>query len=168
MRARKSCTPALWIECQWEDVITNGEQSEAAPWCAHYRLKCQGKAGAGLFLMLDIYCDQHRAQRHNALLPSRSSHSSEQRGQGRRCQALPRGELVRHLWRVNLGLRTGDQACYCLGSQSRFGDGLGLVPEWAVPGPTPCRGAEGGSMERKARARTLLPAHLPPVPSFSS
>lgn len=107
--------------------------------------------------------------RRNAFLPSWSSHSSEQGGQGRRCQAPPRGELVRHLWRVPLWfLLLGDQACYCPDSQSRFGDGMGLVPEWAVPGPTPCRRAEGGSVERKARALTLLPAHLPPVPSFSS
>lgn len=50
----------------------------------------------------------------------------------------PEGRIVGHygerlrmeeLWFLLLG----DQACYCLDSQSRFGDGMGLVPEWAVP-----------------------------------
>lgn len=65
-------------------------------------------------------------------------------------------------YRLFASLLLGDQACYWLDSQSGVGDGMELVSGWVGPGPAPCRGAIGGSMERKARALTLLSAHLSP------
>lgn len=92
-------------------------------------------------------------------LPSWSSLSRGLGGQGRQgCQAPLEGRcgetFMESAWGVRISARLllGDQACYCLDRESRSVGGMGLVSEWAVPGPTPCTGAIGGSVEGKARA----------------
>lgn len=119
------------------------------------------------------HCHCAHTERTHPSLPSWSFHFRGQGGQGRqRCQAPLKGRCGETFTESALGLRISarllldDQVCYCLDSESRFVDGMGLVSERAVPGPTPCTGAVGGSVEGKARALTAACPSTPGAISF--